>query len=298
VRREIWEITAPTVNEAKARARELFNGNEGGDIHFVVLDGGSGNQGYSSIRRPARVRAEWRAEGFGRVEREWPESIPAPPPEPQHDEVKRMIPTQRRSEGRSFPKPELVLTETPPAPKVTQLGIEPSHARPREEYHPTPEDDRLVEEVVEELLTALGIPCEARYEHADYQRIFIAVGEKDAGSLIGRHGAGVDALEHLLGRMISQRCGSHVPVQVDVNDYRAREEERLREDAREAAEEARRTGDEIHFDPMNPRERRIVHLAVQDIPGIETYTVGEGRHRHVVMVYAEDGGENKSQETK
>jgi len=292
VKREIWEVVAPTVSEAKRRAAELAG--EGSDILYSVLDEGTGGQGFTSVRRPARVRAERRDEGFGRVARQWPDAIPATPPPPAQGPVVRRTLGVGRGSSRPMPKPELVLTETPPPPKVTELGIEPSHARPRESYTPTEEHNRAVREIVEKLFAAMETPCEVRYEHAEYQRIYITVGEEEAGTMIGRRGAGVDAIEHLLGRMVSQRCGSHIPVQIDVNEYRRREQERLEEDAREAAEEARRTGDEIHFEPMSPRERRVVHLAVQGIPGIKTFTVGEGRRRHVVLVYEEESPENNS----
>lgn len=292
--REIWEVTAPTVQQAKAKALELFGTQDGAGLSVEILSEGNAAQGYASVRQLARVRAERKEEGFGMVSRELPEALPQAPPVPKPPPLRRMTLSGGKSGGRAMPKPDLVLTETPPPPRVARQGIEPSHAREREIYVPTDEHNRRVEAVVEEVMQAMGISCETRYEHAEFQRIFITVGEEDAGTLIGRRGSGVDALEHILSRMISQRCESHVPVQVDVNAYREREQQRLEEEAREAAEEARRTGDEIHFEPMSPRERRVVHLAVQDLLGIRTYTVGESRRRHVVVVYEENKSGNNS----
>lgn len=286
--RESFEVSAVTVNEAKKRALELLglSGNERG-LKVEVLEEGNASQGFAAVRKEARVRVIHQSEGFGLVSRELPDAIPARPPV-SHDSSVRRLAWSASSSSRPFSaKPELVIEEAAPPPRVSEMKIEPSKERPREVYEPTPEHNAKVEEVARELLDAMDMNYELSFEHAAYQRVFVTVPEDEAGALIGRRGTGVDALEHVLSRMIAQRCDANVPVQADLNGYREREQERLRAQALERAERVLDEGIEIHFEPMHPRERRVVHLAVKPLAGIESYTVGEGARRHVVLAPAE-----------
>ena len=188
----------------------------------------------------------------------------------------------RKKYERTIPKPEVVI-EVRPAPTVSLENVAPSRAREREEYTPTEADNAAVVEVTEDLLDAIGIDSEARFEHAEYQRVWIDVDEKRAGALIGKRGAGIEALEVLIGRMASHKSGRFVPVQVDVNEYRAGHENELRELARDLASRVLETGEDEHLRPMSARDRRVVHLAVEGIEGLETYSLGDGATKHVVI---------------
>ena len=110
---------------------------------------------------------------------------------------------------------------------------------------------------------------------------------RGAGALIGRRGASIEALELLLGRMASHRTGTMIPIQLDVNEYRKRQEDELREDALAWADEVLKTGKDHHFPAMHGRDRRVIHIAVKQIEGLETFTLGEGNGRHVVIARVE-----------
>lgn len=106
--------------------------------------------------------------------------------------------------------------------------------------------------------------------------------------MIGRRGATIDAVEYLIGRMASQKVGRPIPIQIDVNEYRSQREEELKEGAVAAAESVLESGKDYHFEPMHPRDRRVVHLTVKAMDGLETYTVGEGSQRHVIISRLDD----------
>ena len=289
--RESFEVSAVTVKEATNQALALLGieSNTPG-VEVEVIEEGNAGRGFAIFRKLARVRVTCQTEGFGRVARELPDAIPARPPE-EHGERVRRLAWSATSTARPFSaKPDLVIEEAAPPPQVSEMGIAPSQERPRETYTPIAEHNAKVEEVTRELLDVMDLEYEARFEHADYQRVFLTVPEDDAGALIGRRGTGVDALEHVLSRMIAQSCDANVPLQVDLNGYREREQERLREQALERAEQVLAEGIEIHFEPMHPRERRVVHLAVKPLAGVESYTVGEGARRHVVLAPAKKTG--------
>lgn len=285
--RESFEVSAVTVKEATNQALELL-GVDGGarGVNVEVIEKGNAGQGFAIFRKRARVRVTHESEGFGWVLRELPEAIPARPPA-EHASTTRRLAWSATPSARPFhAKPDLVIEEAAAPQRVSEMSIAPSQERPRETYTPTAEHNAKVEEVTRELLDSMDLEYEASFEHADYQRVFITVSEDDAGSLIGRRGTGVDALEHILSRMIAKSCDANVPVQVDLNGYREREQERLREQALERAERVLAEGTEIHFEPMHPRERRVVHLAVKPLAGVESYTLGEGPRRHVVLAPA------------
>lgn len=196
----------------------------------------------------------------------------------------------RRTFTRPSPKPTVVITEQEPekTEPIAKMGIEPSRAKPRQEYVPSDSDNDAIVDVVTRVLDALDVGYEVEFEHESYQRIFISLERGEAGMLIGRRGSAIEALEHLLGRMASQVVGHLIPVQVDVNDYRKRLEEELQDMARDVAAKVLETGEDQHLEPMNSRDRRTVHLVIEDIEGIETFTLGEGPGRHIVVARLDD----------
>jgi len=194
--------------------------------------------------------------------------------------------TRKRYE-RTIPKPEIVIDETP-TPSVSLEDVAPSRARERPAYEPSPEDDAAVVEATEDLLEAADIDADIEFLHEDYQRVRIEVDSKHAGVLIGKRGSGIEALEVLIGRMASHEVGHMVPVQVDVNQYRAKHEAELRELARELAGRVAESGEDEHLRPMNARDRRVIHVTVQEMDGLETYSLGEGAAKHIVIHKAEN----------
>lgn len=195
---------------------------------------------------------------------------------------------RRRSRfERVIPKPEVVIEDTPT--QEVELGsLEPSRARERRAYQATEEDNAVFRKVAEELLESLEVEYSVEFAHEEYQRAFISVGDREAGALIGKRGSGIDALETLMSRMTSHQCEHAVPVQADVNEYRKRHEEELREEALVRARRVLETGDDDHFQPMNARDRRVVHLAVQSLGDqLTTYSVGHGGEKAIVVRKAE-----------
>ncbi|MDA8202302.1 MAG: Jag N-terminal domain-containing protein [Chloroflexi bacterium] len=109
--------------------------------------------------------------------------------------------------------------------------------------------------------------------------------EKEAlGALIGRKGERLSALQHLVNLLLSRRMGEWTRVLVDVEDYRGRRERQLREIALRAADRVEETGRMLQLEPMPALERRWVHLALRDRPGIATQSIGEEPNRRVVVV--------------
>lgn len=106
---------------------------------------------------------------------------------------------------------------------------------------------------------------------------------EDLGILIGRRGETLASLQYLVNLMVSKRVKGAQPVSIDVEGYRRRREESLRNLALRMADRVRRSGRSVTLEPMPANERRIVHLALAQDPDVLTVSVGEGESRKVAI---------------
>ena len=107
--------------------------------------------------------------------------------------------------------------------------------------------------------------------------LLLDVKAEDSGRLIGRQGQTLSDLQYITNRLLFQQDPSVPKVTVDVSGYRAQAREVLVKKAKEAAEKVRRWGDVVELEPLSAFDRRIIHQALKDDPGIETVGVGAGR---------------------
>lgn len=105
----------------------------------------------------------------------------------------------------------------------------------------------------------------------------------DGGLLIGRHGATLDALQYLTLRVLQAEGFERMRITLDVAGYRTRREKTLKQLAASVANKVTSSGQPYHFEPMSAMERRVVHMAIVEVEGLETESEGEGRRRHVVV---------------
>ena len=110
---------------------------------------------------------------------------------------------------------------------------------------------------------------------------------RDKELLLERGAEVLKALEHLAFRALVLEPAYHEKIHLDCGGYRALRFEELRMTARVAAERVQSSKQPFRLNPMSSRERRIVHLALKDVPGVRTESVGVGEHRQVVIHPAE-----------
>jgi len=127
-------------------------------------------------------------------------------------------------------------------------------------------------ETLEKILTLLGFTVTVE-EHRMEDGILLDVKTEDSGRLIGRQGQTLSDLQYITNRMLFQQDPSVPKVMVDVSGYRAQAREALVKKAQEAAEKVRRWGDVVELEPLSAFDRRIIHQALKDDPGIETHSV-------------------------
>ena len=145
------------------------------------------------------------------------------------------------------------------------------------------------------MLERMGIPAEVETrEEADKVVLDVKCkSEDDMQRIIGRRGQVVDALQHLIGKMLvkgkekpekSEGRERGKPVVVDAGGYRQRHIERLEGLAARMAEKAKSTGQPVDLSPMPAHDRRVIHMALANIEGVSTKSEGEGDLRHIVVL--------------
>ena len=106
------------------------------------------------------------------------------------------------------------------------------------------------------------------------------------GILIGRRGETLDALQYLTSLQVNKGREGYIRVTLDTENYRAKREDSLRRLAQRMANRATKTGRKVVLEPMNPYERRVLHTALQNHPGVTTHSEGEEPNRRVVIMLA------------
>lgn len=106
----------------------------------------------------------------------------------------------------------------------------------------------------------------------------------DLGILIGRRGDTLDAMQYLVNLAVNRNKVDRTRFILDVEGYRGRREKTLQNLAMKLADKAKRKGQNVVLEPMNPHERRIIHTALQDVQGISTRSEGDEPYRKIVII--------------
>jgi spoIIIJ-associated protein len=137
-------------------------------------------------------------------------------------------------------------------------------------------------EVLSQLLETMGFDAEVTVRSSE-SPITLAVNGDNLGVLIGRRGDNLAALQFMVNLILSKNRRQWPRVVVDVENYRARREESLRSLAERIAYRVRRNGKPFTLEAMPASDRRIIHLTLRDRADVETYSIGEGPARRVVI---------------
>lgn len=125
--------------------------------------------------------------------------------------------------------------------------------------------------------------------HEEDDKIVLEIQTTHAEVLTGRKGQVMEALQHLVSKVVyRERSGEKgKPFVVDADGYRDKHIERLKALASRMAEKALKTQAIVELSPMSAHDRRIVHMAIAEIPGLSSRSEGEGDDRHILVVPGE-----------
>ncbi|MGH7813046.1 MAG: RNA-binding cell elongation regulator Jag/EloR [Candidatus Binataceae bacterium] len=178
-------------------------------------------------------------------------------------------------------------------PAAAAPGEPPSGEPAGEPRSPAPleEQARAAAAILAQILELMNEKAEVRTLEIDPESIELEIKGDGSGLLIGRHGQTLDALEYLVNRLLARRVHEAAAISLEIESYRARRREQLHRMALSMGERAKRDHTPLKLEPMAPRDRRIVHLALKDDPMLTTRSAGDGFLRAVEIVPA--GGGNR-----
>ena len=140
---------------------------------------------------------------------------------------------------------------------------------------------------LEELIAFFGINAETTSKETEDGIELDIEPSASTPRLIGHHGDTLRALEYIINQMVRHHDPTAPRISVDVAGYRQARREQLEQMARDVAARVSESGEEEQLKPMNPAERRIVHMVLRDIPEVQTESRGTDRDRHIVVMPAE-----------
>ena len=197
-------------------------------------------------------------------------------------------PQEKKQERRSERK---VAEKKPPEKKQAQpRQPKPAAAPVPVEYAPAAPGsvEEKIETFIKGLLEHMGsdaVPHAVKTADDNYK--VDLVGE-NLGMLIGRRGDTLDAIQHLTNYSINREAGKHARVSVDAENYRQKREESLQRLAAKVAGKVVKYRRNITLEPMNAYERHVIHAALQETPGVTTYSTGTEPNRRIVVAYSRD----------
>ncbi len=180
------------------------------------------------------------------------------------------------------------------------FGLGGRKAKVRAAHRDELEENLLTEaqEILENLLAKMQEEAKVSV-HQEDDRISLRIESAGAGLLIGKQGQTLDALQYLVTKMLAKRSQRKVRISIDVEAYRARHDEALAHLAQDYGERVKKSGKPITLNPMNPYDRRIVHLALQEDRDLKTSSRGEGLYKKVIISPAKkkEGQEDAPEKT-
>lgn len=135
------------------------------------------------------------------------------------------------------------------------------------------------------IVVGLGLDLQVRIRQSEGVLRAILAG-RDSRFLTAQDGAALKGLQHLVGRILSRDERFDLVPLVEMEGQQVEFDLALKGKALEAAAEVRRTGEPVKLPPMNPFERRIVHMALRDEADLTTFSTGEGSTRRITVAPA------------
>ena len=281
------DVTGKTEEEALRKGLEQL-GMERDDVSVSILE--RAKSGFLGIgATPARIRITY-----------GPEEADMAAPAEAEVKIIPETPAEAKKPAPAAPKTEKT---APKAEKPRQERPQPERApradrpRPEKRERPAPvepevdlplcEDDnaKRIVAFVSGLLEHMDSSAEVRVYEMEKSRYKVVLVGEHMGQLIGHRGETLDAIQQLTNYAVNTGADKRIRVQMDAENYRARREQSLESLARKVAAKVQKYRRSVTLEPMNAYERHVIHAALQEVPGVTTYSVGTEPNRRVVVSY-------------
>ena len=191
-------------------------------------------------------------------------------------------PRQDRAPKQRGPRPER-RDQKPRQPQQAEKPAVPAEPKVYAPAEPGSREERI-EIFIKGLLEHMGSDAVPHAVNTGDDTYLVDLVGENLGILIGRHGETLNAIQFLMSLVINGKVENHRGVIFDVENYRERQADKLENLAQRMAEKCRRTHRRVTLSPMNAAERRIIHITVEKIKGVTSYSEGNEPHRRVVIV--------------
>ncbi len=180
---------------------------------------------------------------------------------------------------------ETEVSEEAEEEELSDDGAKPAGRREEREFSQEEQNETAEEakKFLEGIFRSIGLTVTME-KMMSRERILLNLHGEGLGILIGKHGRTLNSLQYLTNLAAGKLYHHRYFVLLDVENYRIRREQTLTTLALRLAEKAKRTGAPVELEPMDPGERRMIHLALQEDDAVTTESEGEGSYRHVVIL--------------
>jgi spoIIIJ-associated protein len=142
------------------------------------------------------------------------------------------------------------------------------------------EDIETARRLMMGLLESMGLKADVN-AHLKGEDLYFDIASDKEGILIGKHGRTLESLQFLFNRMVNKQLKEGIRVYVDVNGYKEKRADSLTKMAVRLGESVKRAEKPLTIGPFNAHDRRIIHLALKEDPGLETESLGEGEVKRI-----------------
>ena len=145
-----------------------------------------------------------------------------------------------------------------------------------------PAKDHPLEAFLRDIATQMGINLDFSVKAND-ELVFVEITGKDTGTIIGKRGSTLDAVQCLASYVVNKDSDKYIRVILDAENYRAKREKTLVNLANRLAGKVERSGRPTTLEPMNPYERKVIHCTLQNHPNVKTRSEGKDPYRKVII---------------
>jgi len=145
-----------------------------------------------------------------------------------------------------------------------------------------PAKDHPLEAFLRDIATQMGIDLNFSVKAND-ELVFVEITGKDTGTIIGKRGSTLDAVQCLASYVVNKDSDKYIRVILDAENYRAKREKTLVNLANRLAGKVERSGRPTTLEPMNPYERKVIHCTLQNHPNVKTRSEGKDPYRKVII---------------
>ena len=282
--RKFIDVTGKTEDEAISKALEQL-GLDRDDVSVEILERAkSGFLGLGSC--PAKVRVSYGPEEIEEVEIPKAAEKPVEKKDEKVEKTEKPKTSEKKSEKKPEKKPE---KKSPKKDKPVKEAAPVVEAAPAQDLGEEVDDEKAqaIRKFLSGLLEQMDSAAAIKVYQPEKGRYKVILEGEHLGALIGRRGETLDAIQQLTSYAVN-RTGSRVRVQLDAEGYREKREQSLQHLARKVAGKVVKYRRSVTLEPMNAYERHVIHTALQEVPGVTTYSTGIDPNRRVIVAYDRD----------